>query len=297
MLPEWYNDYKKIIDESIIKYLDWYFTNWSESEWLTEFKEAVYYSVKWWKRIRSILALEFYLIFTWKNINDLKLEDDIIMHCISLELMHWYSLVHDDLPCMDNDELRRWELTVWKKYWETNATLVWDLLNSMSFEILANLSDNIDIKMILWLFWRSVWFYWMIWWQVLDSYYEKNSNSNSLEKIMDVHNRKTWALIEASIVWWIIISEKFDNMEKYIDFWKKIWLAFQIKDDLLDVEWTFEDTGKSVWGEKKWFVHFMWIEKTRKYLDDLIIESKIIINDLDSDKLIFLVNYVSSRIK
>jgi len=297
MLPEWYNDYKKIIDESIIKYLDWYFTNWSESEWLTEFKEAVYYSVKWWKRIRSILALEFYLIFTWKNINDLKLEDDIIMHCISLELMHWYSLVHDDLPCMDNDELRRWELTVWKKYWETNATLVWDLLNSMSFEILANLSDNIDIKMILWLFWRSVWFYWMIWWQVLDSYYEKNSNSNSLEKIMDVHNKKTWALIEASIVWWIIISEKFDNMEKYIDFWKKIWLAFQIKDDLLDVEWTFEDTGKSVWGEKKWFVHFMWIEKTRKYLDDLIIESKIIINDLDSDKLIFLVNYVSSRTK
>ena len=297
MLPEWYNDYKKIIDESIIKYLDWYFTNWSESEWLTEFKEAVYYSVKWWKRIRSILALEFYLIFTWKNINDLKLEDDIIMHCISLELMHWYSLVHDDLPCMDNDELRRWELTVWKKYWETNATLVWDLLNSMSFEILANLSDNIDIKMILWLFWRSVWFYWMIWWQVLDSYYENNSNSNSLEKIMDVHNKKTWALIEASIVWWIIISEKYDNMEKYIDFWKKIWLAFQIKDDLLDVEWTFEDTGKSVWGEKKWFVHFMWIEKTRKYLDDLIIESKIIINDLDSDKLIFLVNYVSSRIK
>lgn len=297
MLPEWYNDYKKIIDESIIKYLDWYFTNWSESEWLTEFKEAVYYSVKWWKRIRSILALEFYLIFTWKNINDLKLEDDIIMHCISLELMHWYSLVHDDLPCMDNDELRRWELTVWKKYWETNATLVWDLLNSMSFEILANLSDNIDIKMILWLFWRSVWFYWMIWWQVLDSYYEKNSNSNSLEKIMDVHNKKTWALIEASIVWWIIISEKFDNMEKYIDFWKKIWLAFQIKDDLLDVEWTFEDTGKSVWGEKKWFVHFMWIEKTRKYLDDLIIESKTIINDLDSDKLIFLVNYVSSRTK
>ena len=297
MLPEWYNDYKKIIDESIIKYLDWYFTNWSVSEWLTVFKEAVYYSVKWWKRIRSILALEFYLIFTWKNINDLKLEDDIIMHCISLELMHWYSLVHDDLPCMDNDELRRWELTVWKKYWETNATLVWDLLNSMSFEILANLSDNIDIKMILWLFWRSVWFYWMIWWQVLDSYYEKNSNSNSLEKIMDVHNKKTWALIEASIVWWIIISEKFDNMEKYIDFWKKIWLAFQIKDDLLDVEWTFEDTGKSVWGEKKWFVHFMWIEKTRKYLDDLIIESKTIINDLDSDKLIFLVNYVSSRTK
>ena len=48
MLPEWYNDYKKIIDESIIKYLDWYFTYWSESEWLTEFKEAVYYSVKWW---------------------------------------------------------------------------------------------------------------------------------------------------------------------------------------------------------------------------------------------------------
>ena len=222
MLPDWYNEYKKIIDESIIKYLDTYFSTWEISEWLNEFKKAVYYSVKWWKRIRSILALEFYLIFSWKNIESVRFEDDIILYCISLELMHWYSLVHDDLPCMDNDILRRWEQTVWKKYWETKATLVWDLLNSMSFEIFTNFSDNIDIKMLLWLFWRSAWFYWMLWWQVLDLHFENNPSSINLEKLTNVHNKKTGSLIEASIVWWIIISENFENIKKYIEFWKKV---------------------------------------------------------------------------
>ena len=297
MLPTWYTDYKKLIDESIEKYLDLYFSRWELSQWLLAFKEAVYYSVKWWKRIRAILSLEFYLIFSWKKIEDIKFWDDIILYCISLELLHAYSLVHDDLPCMDNDEYRRWELTVWKKYSDDTATLVWDLLNSMSFEILSDFSDNIDIKIILSYFWRSVWLFWMLWWQVLDLYYEKNFSELDLNKLTDIHNKKTWALIEASIIWWIIISDKCENINNYMEFGKKIWLAFQVKDDLLDAEWTKEITWKSVWWEHKWFVYFMWIDKSKNYLNDLITDCLNIISSLKSEKLNFLVSYIWNRNK
>jgi len=297
MLPTWYNEYKKFIDESIIKYLDLYFSRWELSKWLKDFKEVVYYSLSWWKKIRAIFALEFYLMFSKKKLTDIKFWDDIVLFCISLELLHAYSLIHDDLPCMDNDEYRRGELTVWKKYWEASATLVWDLLNSLSFEILADFSDEVDLKVILAYFWRSVWLFWMLWGQVLDLYYEKNFNDLTLDELINVHNKKTGALIETSIVWWIIISNKCDDIAKYIDFWKKIWLAFQVKDDLLDMEWTLEETWKSVWIEHKWFVYFMWVEKSKKYLSELIVDCQNIILELKSEKLNFLVSYIWNRSK
>lgn len=301
MLPVWYNEYKTLIDKSINNYLSDYFND-GKNEWLDIIKEASIYAVKWWKRIRSILALEFYLIFTWYKFDDIKKDDNIIKFCIALELLHAYSLVHDDLPCMDNDILRRWEETVWKKYWESNAVLVWDLLNSLSFEVLSEIREPTLSNY----FWQAVWLEWMLWGQVLDLYYEKNPDKLTLDNLIEVHNKKTWALIEVSILWWLIVAEKevnfvkdkqSNNIKKYLDFGKKIWLAFQVKDDLLDIEWTKEETGKSVWWENKWFIHFMWIVKTKKYLNDLINDSLNIISTLNSDKLDFLVLYIWTRKK
>lgn len=301
MLPDWYNEYKKIIDESINKYLIDYFKE-QKNEWLDLIKEASLYSVKWWKRIRSILALEFYLIFSWKKIEEIRFWDNIIFYCISIELLHAYSLIHDDLPCMDNDDLRRWELTVWKKYWENCATLAWDLLNSLSFETLSVIRNPILIKY----FWQVVWLNWMVWGQVLDLYYEKYPEKLTLDNLIEVHNKKTGALIEVSVLGSLIIAEKdisfvkdeeTNDIKKYLDFWKKIWLAFQVKDDLLDIEWTVEETGKSIWWEKKWFIHFMWVDKSKKYLKILISDSLNIISILNSDKLIFLVSYIWNRNK
>jgi geranylgeranyl diphosphate synthase type II len=195
---------------------------------------------------------------------------------------------------MDNDELRRWELTVWKKYGEANAVLIWDLLNSLSFEILSEIWNTKLIK----LFWEAVWIKWMLWWQVLDLYYENNSNKLTIDNLIEVHNKKTWALIEISIIWALMLSEKNIDIKLYKEFWKKIWLAFQVKDDLLDVEWTPEETWKSVWdSEEKWFVYFMWLEKTHKYLNDLIFDCKKIIKELNSEKLNFLVDYIWNRKK
>ena len=291
MLPNWYNEYKILIEESINSYLEEYFDT-EKNKGLDIIKEATLYSVQWWKRIRSILALEFYQIFSWVEFKDIKENDNIIKFCIALELLHAYSLIHDDLPSIDNDEYRRWNLTTWKKYWETNAILVWDLLNSLSFEILSEIWELNLIKF----FWEAVWLKWMLWWQVLDIYYEKNNNKLDLDKLIEVHNKKTWKLIKVSILWWILLwnlnKENNSNkkeIEKYLEFWEKIWLAFQIKDDLLDVEWTLEETGKSVWWENKWFVYFIWEEKTRKYLNDLVNECLDIIKNLNSNKLEFII--------
>ncbi len=309
-MENWYLEYKKLIDNSVENFLIKYFET-EKNIWLKEIKKASIYACYWWKRIRSILALEFFLIFvnsnsknSKKTIKDLSQKDDIIKFCIALELLHWYSLVHDDLPCMDNDILRRWKPTVWKKYWETNAILVWDLLNSLAFELT---SDIWNFTIISFYLSQAVWIKWMLWWQVLDLFYEQNPDKLSLDNLIEVHNKKTWALIECSILWWIILAEKkvnfvkdeeSNNIKKYLDFWKKIGLAFQIKDDLLDENWTFEETGKSVGNwEKKGFVYFMWIKKTEKFLDDLICEAQNIIKKLNSSKLDFLVKYIWERKK
>ena len=302
MLPNWYNEYKIFIDNSVEKYLTEYFAD-EKNAWLDIIKEASLYAVKWWKRIRAILALEFYLIFSKKDFSEIKYDDDIVKFCIALELLHAYSLVHDDLPAMDNDTHRRWQLTTWKKYSESTWILVGDLLNSLSFEVLSEVWEPVLINYL----WQAVWLKWMLWGQVLDLYYEKNPDKLSLEKLIEVHNKKTWALIELSVFWWIIIwnppqspliRREEITIDKFKDFWKKIGLAFQVKDDLLDVEWTYEETGKSVWDwESKWFVYFLWIDETKKYLNNLINESKEIISELNSEKLNFLVDYIWNRKK
>jgi geranylgeranyl diphosphate synthase type II len=138
----------------------------------------------------------------------------------------------------------------------------------------------------------------MLWWQVLDLYYEKNPEKLTLENLIEVHNKKTWALIEISIIWWIILTNKKIDLEIFKDFWKKIGLAFQVKDDLLDVEWTIEETWKSVGdSEEKWFVYFMWVNKTKDYLNNLILDCSKIISNLNSKKLEFIVKYIASRSK
>jgi len=302
MLPSWYIEYKNLIDSSVEKYLTEYF-NSEKNPWLNQIKQASLYACKWWKRIRSILALEFYLIFSNKKIEEIKKSDNIILFCIALELLHAYSLVHDDLPAMDNDILRRWEKTTWKKFWETNAILVWDLLNSLSFEVLTDIWDISLIKY----FWKAVWINWMLWGQVLDLFYENNPEELNLENLIETHNKKTWELIKISILWWIILANldldkdnKINKIDilKYWEFWEKLGLAFQIKDDILDVEWTKEETGKSVWdSEEKWFVYFLWSKETHKYLDKLILDSKNIIWELNTKKLNFLVEYIWNRKK
>lgn len=295
IIPNWYNQKKDFIQNAINSFLTKYFSNLS-SEVLLEYKDVIFYSLKWWKKIRAILALILYLKFSWKKLEDLNLDDDIVKFCIAIECMHSYSLIHDDLPCMDNDEYRRWELTVWKKFWEYNWVLAWDLLNSLTFEILSSLKSKNALQIIN-IVSNSVWIYWMIWWQLEDMFFEENISMLNQEKLSSLHNKKTWELIKSAFLWWIILSGQNIDLQKWQDFALNFWLCFQIKDDILDVEWTFLSTWKSVWWEKKWFVYVYWLEKSKEILNTLTNNNKNFIKDLDFEELNFLVDYVSNREK
>lgn len=295
-LPQWYNDYKNFIEKGIDTYISRYLAL-PMCQPLEDFKEVISYSFRGWKKLRSVLALEFYLSLTWKELKEIKIDDDIIKVCIALESVHAFSLLHDDLPCMDNDELRRGELTVWKKYGEHNAVLAWDMLNTICFEIISDIKDAKISQKISKLISHSVWFYGMVWGQIEDIYFENNISELDTSLLKDLHAKKTGKLIEASILSWAILSWELSNIDVYWDFWKKLWLAFQIKDDLLDVEGTPEETGKSVWWEEKWFVYLIWADATRKILSDITSECHTIAKKLWSEKIDFIVDYVENRKK
>lgn len=294
--PIWYSKYKEMIESSVEKFLDWYLAL-PMSKPLEKYKQIIRYSLLWWKKLRAILALEFYLQLSWKNIQQVRYDDDIMKLCIAIEAVHAYSLVHDDLPCMDNDELRRWEPTVWKKYWEHSAVLAWDLLNSLCFECISDIKNPEISRQISKILSHAVWFYGMVWGQVEDLYFELHQSELNSESLKKLHSKKTWKLIEASIISWVVLSWESSNIEVYWKFWKKLWLAFQIKDDLLDVEWTPEETGKSVGWEEKWFVYLIGVDKTKAILSDMIHDCKKIAKNLNSEKIDFIVEYVENRKK
>jgi len=245
MLPSWYNEYKELIEHAISKYLDTYLSI-PMTPSLEHFKEVVRYSFRGGKKLRAIFALEFYLTLSGKNISEIKTEDDIIKLCVALECIHAFSLVHDDLPCMDNDELRRGEPTVWKKYNECEAVLVGDMMNTLGFEILSDIKDARKSQELSKLISHAIGFYGMVGGQVEDMYYEKNIGGLNTDILAKLHYKKTGKLIEASILGGIILSGEKSYLDIYRDFGGKIGLAFQIKDDLLDVEGSPEEVGKSV---------------------------------------------------
>lgn len=172
-----------------------------------------------------------------------------------------------------------------------------DLLNSLCFECIADMKSAEKSQKISKLLSHSVWFYGMIGGQVEDLYYEKHIEDLNPEILRDLHGKKTGKLIEASIVSGVILSGEIANREVFGEFGRRLGLAFQIKDDLLDVEGDAQTTGKSVWGEEKWFVYLLWKEKTREILKEQIDQCKKIAEKINSSKINFLVEYVYSREK
>ena len=301
MLPIWYKKYKKFIEDNINLYLDKYFEkNHKNSTALQNFEEVVRYSVLGWKKIRAILALEFYLILSHKKFEELDSNSDILKVCLALEFVHAYSLLQDDMPCMDNDILRRWRTTVWAKYWEANAMLASDVLNTLSYEILSEIKDNNIALQMTQILAKATGFYGMIGWQIEDLYFEKKPSELNQKRLLLLHKKKTGKLIKASVKMWIIMSGNTKYLKPFSAFWEKLGLAFQIKDDILDVEWTVSETGKSVWewnNEKKWFIFFEGLKKSKQKLKDLIKSCLEISRTLKSEKLEFITEYVGNRKK
>lgn len=174
-----------------------------------------------------------------------------IIPAVSLELIHTYSLVHDDLPAMDNDDLRRGKPTTHVKYGEANAILVGDGLFTHSFEILSNANVNDKtLRKLLYEISYAAGVSGMVMGQFIDLYYEDRDIDFEMLKIL--HSKKTGAMIRGAVRVGAIASEKENiNLENITKYGEAIGLAFQIQDDILDVISDNETLGKTVGKDEK----------------------------------------------
>lgn len=174
-----------------------------------------------------------------------------IIPAVSLELIHTYSLVHDDLPAMDNDDLRRGKPTTHIKYGEANAILVGDGLLTHSFEILSNADVNDKtLRKLLYEISYAAGVSGMVMGQFIDLYYEERDIDFEMLKIL--HSKKTGAMIRGAVRVGAIASEKENiNLENITKYGEAIGLAFQIQDDILDVISDNETLGKTVGKDEK----------------------------------------------
>ena len=188
------------------------------------------------KRVRPLLI---YLVGDIYNI-PLERLDSL---ALASEIIHTYSLVHDDLPCMDDDDLRRGQPTLHKKYSESTAVLAGDAMQSLAVQIILEdekLSNELKVSIVS-LLMKNIGYKGMILGQEQDISFEKKSVSK--EEIIQMNYLKTGLLIEFCILAPLLIAEIEKNEWNKIA--KNVGIAFQLVDDLLDLEESEENLGKA----------------------------------------------------
>lgn len=199
----------------------------------------------------------------------------------ALEMIHTMSLVHDDLPAMDNDDYRRGKLTNHKVYGEDVAILAGDALLAYAFEHVATQTHNVQPERIIRVvaaLGRAVGAAGLVGGQVLDLASEGDA-SVTIETLNFIHTHKTGALLEVSVTSGAILAGADETqVNALVKYAERIGLAFQIIDDVLDVTATSEELGKSagkdVQAEKATYPSFWGIVESRRQAKQLIEDAK-----------------------
>ncbi len=210
--------------------------------------QAMNYSVRaGGKRLRPILMQETYRLFGGRG-------REIEPFMAAIEMIHTSSLIHDDLPCMDNDELRRGMATTWVKFGYDMAVLAGDALLIYAVETavkaLALTKDSEKVAQAIGILAAKTGIYGMIGGQVVDV--ELTGKEIPREKLDFIYRLKTGALLEASMMIGALLGGADEKQMKIVEqIARDIGLAFQIQDDILDVTSTSEQLGKSVGSDEK----------------------------------------------
>jgi geranylgeranyl diphosphate synthase, type II len=222
----------------------------------------------------------------------------------ALEMIHTMSLIHDDLPAMDNDDYRRGKLTNHKVYGEDVAILAGDGLLAYAFEHVATQTPNVPPDRVLRVVARlgkALGAAGLVGGQVLDLESEGKSDI-TLETLNFIHNHKTGALLEASVVCGgILAGASEENLQKLSRYSQNIGLAFQIVDDILDITATKEQLGKTAGKDEKaqkvTFPKLWGIEKSRSKAQELIDAACVELEPFGklAQPLIGLAHFITSR--
>ena len=255
----------KMIEHSLYSYLP------SDNKLIKSLFDSMSYSVDaGGKRVRPMLVLEFSRLCGGDD-------NTALPFACAVEYIHTYSLIHDDLPCMDDDDMRRGKLSNHKVFGEDIALLAGDALQSLAFETMS-LPETIEaagadktVKCINTLA-RFCGAKGMVGGQVIDLENEKKSASYG--EVLECNDLKTGGLIKAACVMGAILGGADETQLKMAEAYGKcIGISFQIVDDILDITSTNEELGKPVGSDiennKSTYVSLFGIEKCREMVDEL----------------------------
>ena len=279
------------VEQMIMKYLP------AEENYQKTIMEAMNYSMlAGGKRLRPMLMLETYRLFGGQS----KVIEPFMA---AMEMIHTYSLVHDDLPAMDNDEYRRGKKTTHAVYGEAMGILAGDALLNFAFETATKAFDmepsNVNIGKALQVLAKKAGIYGMIGGQVVDIQAEGTTDMTK-EKLDFIYRLKTGALMEASMVIGAILAGATKNEQQIVEMVAgEIGLAFQIQDDILDVTSTEEVLGKPIGSDEKnqkfTYVTFEGLDKAKedvaKITEQAVLHmnSLVVKNEFLNELLLFLI--------
>ena len=287
----------KIIDKTLLSYLK---KKKISQKRLSD--SLLYSSLGSGKRLRAFMLIE-----TAKAFGGFEPSNDTLIIATALELIHTYSLIHDDLPCMDNSSLRRGKKTSHIEFDEATAILLGDGLQSLAFEMISShdlgFQNDVKLKIISELS-RSIGFNGMVGGQMMDLVSEGRYNKLSPDEkyITQTQKLKTGALIIFSLkAGGIIGGANIEELKVLEKFGEKIGLAFQIVDDILDCTSSEGILGKSVDADlksgKMTFVTLLGLEQSKLKVRKLIEEAKKEISKIpkNTEKLMMLAEFVEYR--
>ncbi len=247
--------------------------------------EAMWYSLSaGGKRIRPVLVMEFCRICGGNT-------GSALSAACAVEMIHTFSLIHDDLPCMDNDDFRRGRLSCHKAYGETLALLAGDALENAAFRVIAEdslLSDAQKIRLIGILS-EATGIFGMIGGQVIDTECDRSPLTENL--LLKMYGMKTGALLKASCKMGCVCAgadnEKIRASEEYAC---NLGLAFQIIDDILDITGSEEQLGKSVGSDaengKNTYASLNGIENSEAYASELTEKALTALNSFEDNSFL-----------
>jgi geranylgeranyl diphosphate synthase type II len=252
------------------------------------------------KRIRPILCIAASRAVSGET-------EDVIRVACALEMIHTYSLIHDDLPAMDNDDLRRGRPTCHIAFDEATAILTGDALLTLAFEVLSSIEPNSKNNALKWLrviniIAKAAGYKGMIEGQIKDI--DSEGNPLGLEDLEQMHALKTGALIKASIITGAILGNgSVEQIEQLNIYANNIGLAFQVIDDILNVEGDPAVMGKDVGTDqarkKSTYPSILGIIKSKEFAKDLVNNALQALDYFDnkSDPLRAIAHYIIDRKK